>query len=158
VIFGGPGLVIVYLPFTITRWRRVPEAGWLSFLAFFLIALALLPLLESVIRFVRVGRGTLLPMVPTQVLVVSGFYRYVRNPMYVGVLSAIAGEAILFLSWRLAVYWCGVFALFNLFVLFYEEPKLSKTYGPQYEQFCRNVPRWIPRLTPWRPASSPQQA
>ena len=150
VVFGGPGIVGVYLPFAITRWRRATESGWLRGVAIALICLGLLPLLESVIRFVRVGRGTLVPIVPTKVLVVDGFYRYVRNPMYVGMLALIAGQALLCLSRDLAMYLVGIALFFHLFVMAYEEPKLRQTYGASYEEFCRHVPRWIPRMTPWQ--------
>src|ERR1039458_3888615 len=98
-VFGGPGIGVVYVPLWITRFR-VPggEPWWQMALAAVLIALGVAPGLESVRRFVRVGRGTLMPTVPTEHLVVSGFYRHVRNPMYVGVLVALAGETILFRS------------------------------------------------------------
>ena len=150
VLFGGPGIVGVYLPFAITRWRGAAESAWLRGAAIALICLGLMPLLESVARFVRVGRGTLVPIIPTKVLLVSGFYRYVRNPMYVGMLALIAGQAILFRSRGLALYLAAVALLFHLFVTAYEEPKLRRTYGSSYEEFCRNVPRWIPRMTPWK--------
>ncbi|HVJ08307.1 MAG TPA: isoprenylcysteine carboxylmethyltransferase family protein [Acidisarcina sp.] len=149
VLFGGPGIVGFYFPFTITRWHGATQSLWLRSAAIALICLGLLPLLESVIRFVRVGRGTLVPAMPTKVLVVSGFYRYVRNPMYVGMLTLISGQAILFRSRSLVQYLVVVALLFHLFVIGYEEPKLRRTYGESYEEFCRHVPRWIPRRTPW---------
>lgn len=116
VLFGGPGVVGVYLPFAITRWRLAPESDWMRGVAIALICLGLLPLLESVIRFVRVGRGTLVPIVPTKVLVVSGFYRYVRNPMYVGLIALISGQALLFRSRDLALYAVGIALFVHLFV------------------------------------------
>jgi protein-S-isoprenylcysteine O-methyltransferase Ste14 len=150
VIFGGPGFVGVYFPWMITHWRVRAEPTWLRGVAVALICLGLLPLLESVVRFVRVGRGTLVPAIPTQVLVVSGFYRHVRNPMYVGVLSALAGQVILFRSQYLALYLVIVALLFHLFVTGYEEPKLRRTYRESYDEYCRHVPRWLPRLKPWK--------
>jgi protein-S-isoprenylcysteine O-methyltransferase Ste14 len=101
------------------------------------------------VRFIYVGRGTLSPTHPTERLVVSGLYRYVRNPMYVGVLLVIAGQALLFWSAALWAYFGYVAVGFQLFVLVYEEPALRKKYGEDYDEFCRNVRRWLPRLSPW---------
>jgi protein-S-isoprenylcysteine O-methyltransferase Ste14 len=115
-----------------------------------LIAAGTTPLIESIWRFVQVGRGTLMPAVPTEHLVVSGLYRFVRNPMYVGVLTALAGEALLFARRSMVIYWMVVATTIHLFVLLYEERTLSKRYGEEFEEFKRNVPRWLPRLTPWK--------
>jgi protein-S-isoprenylcysteine O-methyltransferase Ste14 len=149
LVFGPPGLISVYLPAWITRWR-VPQQVWgWRLLAVALIAIGLLPLGESIVRFVMVGRGTLAPMQPTERLVVSGFYRYVRNPMYVGVLTLIMGQAVLFESKALWEYLAWVAVGFQVFVLAYEEPTLRKRYGESYNDFCRHVPRWLPRWRPW---------
>jgi protein-S-isoprenylcysteine O-methyltransferase Ste14 len=149
IVLGPPGWLVVYFPKWITSWQVVEQGrGWLL-LAAGMIAVGLLPLGESLVRFVRVGRGTLAPVVPTERLVVSGFYRYVRNPMYLGVLMLIAGQCVLFRSSALWEYW-GVVALgFHLFVLAYEEPTLRGKFGESYVEFCQNVPRWMPRLRPW---------
>lgn len=81
----------------------------------------------------------------------TGLYRYVRNPIYVAVVAIVLGQAVLLGDWRLigwgAVLWLG----FHLFVVAYEEPTLEQTFGGEYEAFRANVPRWIPRMTPWRP-------
>jgi protein-S-isoprenylcysteine O-methyltransferase Ste14 len=152
IVFGGPGIVVVYLPAWITRWRVPQETlGW-PLLAVALIAVGLLPLGESIARFVKVGQGTLSPSHPTETLVASGFYRHVRNPMYIGVLALIAGQCVLFRSWPLWEYLGYVAVGFHLFVVFYEEPTLRKKYGASYDEFCRNVPRWLPRLRPWAPS------
>ena len=144
VVFGGPGIIVVYLPAWITRWQ-VTSQGWLPLLALVLFSLGLLPLAESIVRFVKVGRGTLSPTHPTENLVITGFYRYVRNPMYLGVLSLIAAQSALFGSRNLLVYLVAVAIAFHLFVTRYEEPTLRRKYGAAYEEFCRKVPRWIPR-------------
>lgn len=149
-IFGGPGFIDFYIPAWITHWH-IPLDGrmWRIALGCFLIAIGLIPLFESITRFVRVGRGTLSPTHPTEALVVSGLYRYVRNPMYVGILTILLGQIILFLNKSLATYAICVAVAMNLFVLLHEEPTLRAHYGEQYTEFSRNVPRWIPRLTPW---------
>jgi protein-S-isoprenylcysteine O-methyltransferase Ste14 len=81
---------------------------------------------------------------------VTGLYRYVRNPMYVSVVAIIVGQALLFGDWRLIVYGAVLSLACHAFVLVYEEPTLRRKFGAQYEAFCTNVPRWIPRLTPWQ--------
>jgi protein-S-isoprenylcysteine O-methyltransferase Ste14 len=95
--------------------------------------------------FTFAGRGTPAPIDPPKELVVRGLYRYIRNPMYIGVLSILVGEAVLFASRRLFEYAAVVFALFFLFVVLYEEPALRNKFGESYREYCRNVSRWIPR-------------
>jgi protein-S-isoprenylcysteine O-methyltransferase Ste14 len=149
-IFGGPGIVLVYLPFWITRFRVPAGEPWGQIaLAGVLIAVGVAPLFESTRRFIYAGRGTLVPTTPTEHLVVSGFYRYVRNPMYVGVLIALAGEAVLFERRGMLAYIAIVWLVTHLFVCFYEEPTLTRRYGDEYLRFKRNVPRWLPRVTAW---------
>jgi protein-S-isoprenylcysteine O-methyltransferase Ste14 len=151
IVFGGPGFVLVYIPYWLTRFRvPVGEPLWQIVLAAALIAAGTAPLFESMKRFVIVGRGTLVPAVPTVRLVVSGFYRRVRNPMYTGLLVVLAGEAILFESRDLVLYIAAIWLGTHLFVCFYEEPTLTRRYGVEYLRFKKHVPRWIPRLRPWR--------
>ena len=96
--------------------------------------------------FTFAGKGTPAPIDPPRELVVKGLYRYVRNPMYVGVLSVVLGLAIWFEAPRLFAYAGLVFVLFNAFVLIYEEPALKRKFGNSYKQYCARVPRWIPRF------------
>lgn len=114
-----------------------------------LIALGAIGLLDSFVRFALQGLGTPAPVFPTSHLVVTGLYRYVRNPMYVAVTSAILGQALIFGNVTLLEYGGMVWLLFHLFVLIYEEPTLKRSFGPEYKSFCVAVPRWIPRITPW---------
>lgn len=149
---GGPALVLGYLPWTITRFHVPPGEPLGQILAAgLLIAAGLAPLLESIIRFITVGHGTLVPALPPKHLVVSGLYRYVRNPMYVGVLTVIAGEALLFRSRDIVIYLVAVWLATHLFVSFYEEPKLTRAFPSEYPLYKRHVPRWIPRLAAWNP-------
>ena len=151
VCFGGPAIALVYVPLWFTRFRvPLEEPEWQVALAALMIAFGITPALESMKRFIVVGRGTLLPTTPTDKLIVSGFYRYVRNPMYVGVLIALAGEALLFRSRALAEFALWLWVGFHLFVFLYEEHTLGRRYGEQYNEYCRHVPRWIPRFTAWR--------
>jgi protein-S-isoprenylcysteine O-methyltransferase Ste14 len=97
--------------------------------------------------FATTGLGTPAPIDAPRVLVVKGLYRFTRNPMYVGVMSVILGQALYYGSSRIARYGCAVLAGFYLFVLLYEEPTLRRLFGQQYEDYCRKVPRWLlPRL------------
>jgi protein-S-isoprenylcysteine O-methyltransferase Ste14 len=83
------------------------------------------------------------------------FYAHVRNPMYIGMGIAVFGEALVFPVQRVAMLWMllGMFFAINIFILGYEEPTLTRLFGADYEAYKRNVPRWIPRLTPYRPAA-----
>jgi protein-S-isoprenylcysteine O-methyltransferase Ste14 len=103
--------------------------------------------------FGRTGHGTPVPIAPPTRLVVAGFYRYVRNPMYVGFLLGWVGLWFVFGRADLMVIAaaCVVALGVNLFVMFYEEPHLRKVFGTEYEEYCKNVRRWVPRLTPWQP-------
>lgn len=99
------------------------------------------------------GRGTPAPIAPPQRLVVVGMYRHVRNPMYIGFAFGWIGLWIVFghayVPAILAIIAVAVGV--HLFVLFYEEPTLRKKFGADYEAYCRNVRRWLPRLRPWHP-------
>ncbi len=106
---------------------------------------------SSFVRFVMDGLGTPAPVAQPRMLVVTGMYRHVRNPMYVGALSAIFSQALLFGDPRLILCGAIAFLCFHLFVVLYEEPTLRRKFGAQYTDYCRNVPRWIPRVKPWRP-------
>ena len=96
--------------------------------------------------FASKGLGTPLPIDAPRVLVVKGLYRFTRNPMYVGVMSVILGQALYYGSLSVARYGCIVLGGFYLFVLFYEEPALRRLFGAQYEDYCRKVPRWLLRV------------
>jgi protein-S-isoprenylcysteine O-methyltransferase Ste14 len=103
------------------------------------------------------GRGTPVPLAPPQRLVVVGFYRYVRNPMYVGFFVGWIGLWVIFgqaSRTALAVALVAV-ASVVLFVRFYEEPALGKKFGADYEEYCRNVRRWTPRLRAWKQIDRP---
>jgi len=95
-------------------------------------------------------RGTPAPVAPTETLVVTGVYRFVRNPMYLAVLTIILGQALLFANWGLVLYAAIALIAVVTFVKGYEEPTLTATYGEQYRNYRRNVPGWWPRLRPWR--------
>jgi protein-S-isoprenylcysteine O-methyltransferase Ste14 len=148
----APGFVVGLVPFWISRWRFEPPLLGLAALravGAVLIAAGLPVLLESFWRFAVRGLGTPAPILPTQRLVVSGLYRYLRNPMYLAVTAMIVGQALLFGNVRLLEYAALVWVAFHIFVLVYEEPTLAAAYPAEYPIFRQNVPRWLPRLRPW---------
>lgn len=150
---AAPGVVAGLLPWLITHWRFGEDAG-LGFgvLGGVLIVLGLAILLECFARFAIKGRGTPAPIAAPKELVVTGFYAHVRNPMYVAVTSIVFGQALLFASAALIAYGVTVWFAFLLFVLYYEEPRLLREFPEIYPAYSAAVPRWIPRLKPWRPA------
>ena len=109
------------------------------------ILIGALILLRCIWDFAVTGRGTVAPVDPPTTLVVRGLYRYVRNPIYVGVLLIVLGEAILFESLRLAIYAVILWLFFHLVVVLYEEPTLRGNFGSEYEAYLRSVGRWIPK-------------
>jgi protein-S-isoprenylcysteine O-methyltransferase Ste14 len=142
----APGMVAGYIPLALLRSGPQAETGFLAYLAFPLWFLGLTILLWSFWNFLHEGRGTPAPIDPPKELVAVGFYRYVRNPMYVGVLATIIGHFLWFGYWNLLLYAIVVFIAFNTFVTYYEEPALRRKFGAAYEDYLRNVPRWIPKF------------
>jgi protein-S-isoprenylcysteine O-methyltransferase Ste14 len=148
----APGTVVGYVPWLITHWNMQPPFfgyAWTRPVGMSLVAAGVVPLVESFVRFALKGLGTPAPVTPTRHLVVSGFYRFVRNPMYVGVGAILLGQALLFGSVELLAYAVFVGIVSHLFVRFHEEPTLRRAFGEEYKTYCKNVPRWIPRLSPW---------
>jgi len=114
-----------------------------------LIGIGVTLFLATLRRFAGEGQGTLAPWDPPRRLVVRGPYRYVRNPMISGVLMVLAGEALVLLS-RSHFMWALVFFVINaLYVPLVEEPMLAMRFGESYKEYCRHVPRLVPRLRPW---------
>jgi protein-S-isoprenylcysteine O-methyltransferase Ste14 len=148
VVFGGPAMVAGLGPWLITGWRvRHAFLDWTPFrwlgIAFLGAGLAVAG--DAWVRFAIQGRGTPAPTAPPTGLVVTGLFRHVRDPMYVGILALIVGQAMWFGSWPLLAYAAGVWAAFHLFVVLYEEPTLGKRFGASYQEYRARVPRWIPR-------------
>ena len=106
-------------------------------------------LVQAFARFVAEGHGTPAPVAPTERLVIGGLYRYVRNPMYVAVVAAVLGQALLLGRPVLLAYAAAVWLCTAAFARWYEEPVLAARYGAQYEAYRRAVRAWLPRLHPW---------
>src|SRR6478609_421940 len=142
------------VPWSITGWQLRPPFLGLELtrgIGAIMILAGVPGLVDAFARFALQGLGTPAPIAPTRNLVVTGLYRYVRNPIYVAVVAIILGQAVLMGDWRLIVYGALLWLFFHVFVVAYEEPTLEQTFGREYEAFRAAVPRWIPRMTPWRP-------
>jgi len=140
-----PGSVTLLLPYFILSRHPVPHWNAVGLAGVAAILVGATILIWCIADFARVGRGTLAPVDPPKELVARGLYRYVRNPMYVGVAVVLLGESALFRSTSLLVYAGIWFVIVNLFVMLYEEPTLRARFGESYEQYRRSVGRWIPR-------------
>jgi protein-S-isoprenylcysteine O-methyltransferase Ste14 len=145
----APGLVAGVIPWYLTDgWaRNEPSDGWiLAALGGALIVGGVAVLVHAFARYVIEGRGSPAPAAPTERLVVGGLNRYVRNPMYVAVIATILGQALFLSRPVLLVYAAGAFATMAAFTRWYEEPVLAQQFGARYETYCKEVPRWLPRV------------
>jgi protein-S-isoprenylcysteine O-methyltransferase Ste14 len=122
-----------------------------------LVAAGVVVLVQAFVRFVAEGVGTPAPVAPTQRLVVGGLYRYVRNPMYLAVVTTIVGQALVLAQPVLLGYALAVGAAMAAFVHGYEEPTLARQFGEQYQAYRRAVPAWWPRRHPWQPGDETDQ-
>jgi protein-S-isoprenylcysteine O-methyltransferase Ste14 len=154
-----PGVVTLVIPGTILwrtgtdswgLWQSIPVSRLiLPIVGVICVCLGLLLMIATIRLFVTVGKGTLAPWEPPQRLVVRGVYRHVRNPMISGVLFVLLGESVLTASLPLFC-WFLIFAVINAtYIPLMEEPMLVNRFGEEYLTYKRNVPRWVPRLTPW---------
>jgi protein-S-isoprenylcysteine O-methyltransferase Ste14 len=149
----APGVVAVVIPWWLTGWEsRHPLPHWsLRVAGAILIVVGATVLIHSFVRFVVEGTGTPAPVAPPERLVVGGAYRYVRNPMYVGVLATIVGQALVIGQPVLLAYALVVFLAVAAFVRWYEEPTLGRRFGAEYDAYRRAVPAWWPRIRAWKP-------
>jgi protein-S-isoprenylcysteine O-methyltransferase Ste14 len=149
----APAMIAGVISWWMARWQV--KSSFLDILSLkivgvFLVGSGLVVLLDSFARFALQGIGTPAPAFPTRHLVVTGLYRHVRNPIYLAVTALILGQAPLFASLGLIVYAALIWLCFHVFVVAYEEPTLRKTFAAEYDRYCANVPRWLPRIRPWR--------
>ncbi len=151
----APGVVGGLIPWLLTGGWRVhePLPYWapVRVLGGVLLLAGLIALVWAFVRFVVEGLGTPAPVAAPERLVVGGVYRYVRNPMYVAVLGAIVGQALLLGRLGLLLYASVAWLAVAAFVRFYEEPTLTRRFGEDYETYRHAVPAWWPRLRPWEP-------
>ena len=142
-----PGTFGVYIPMAIARGTgaRATGVGLFWLLGFGLLILGSLIYLICVMEFAVRGRGTPAPIDAPKRLVVSGLYQYVRNPMYLGVLSVVLGWTFLSKSLELLGYFALLALVFHAFIRLYEEPTLKKLFGAEYQRYTEEVGRWLPR-------------
>jgi protein-S-isoprenylcysteine O-methyltransferase Ste14 len=144
----APGIAAGVIPWLLTRWRvREPLAYWLPLrvIGAILLAGGIVVLLEAFARFAFEGLGTPAPIAPTERLVVRGLYRHVRNPMYLAVTATIVGQALV-LGRLILLPYALVFVVAAVsFVHWYEEPRLRRQFGDEYEAYRDAVPGWWPR-------------
>jgi protein-S-isoprenylcysteine O-methyltransferase Ste14 len=142
-LIAAPGMVAGYIPLGLLRRGPQIETGVFAWLALPLWILGTTIILWSFWNFLAQGRGTPAPIDPPKELVAVGFYRYTRNPMYVGILAMLIGHFLWFGFWALLIYAAFIFLAFNTFVAYYEEPTLRRKFGAAYEEYCKHVPRWF---------------
>ena len=144
--FLVPGSITILVPYWLLSSRSVAplELGLFRYFGLLPIAIGAAIYFWCAWDFTFAGRGTPAPIDPPKELVVRGLYRYVRNPMYVGILLILLGEAFHFASQRLFAYVAVMFIVYFLVVMLYEEPTLKHKFGESYRRYCKDVPRWIP--------------
>src|SRR5215213_1827582 len=156
----APGTIVGLIPWLLTGWqlRQLVPPYWapICVLGAILLVAGLIVLVQAFVRLVVEGLGTPAPIAAPERLVVGGLYRYVRNPMYVAILGAIVGQALLLGQLGLLLYAAASWLIAAAFVRFYEEPTLTRRFGADYEVYRRAVPAWWPRLRPWK-SSGPDE-
>ncbi len=152
--------VMMIIPWILMWVTNDSTIGWLLpwFLdiSIFLVGLTILVtgfllMVHCIRMFSHIGEGTLAPWAPPQKLVVAGVYRYMRNPMITGVLLSLLGESIILSNYAVFLWFIFTFLGNHLYFIKSEEPGLFARFGEEYEEYTRNVPRWLPRRNPWSP-------
>ena len=158
-ILALPFVVVIVMPLWLfnafasvdTRWVDINSATrWALISGALFVWIGLMLFVWCVNLLAILGRGTLAPWDPTHKLVVYGPYQHVRNPMIISVAMMLTGQSLFWGSWVIGA-WAGIFILINhMYFVLSEEPGLEKRFGEDYINYKENVPRWIPRLRPWR--------
>src|SRR5687768_409074 len=145
VSFILPVSVLVFVPLWIEK-SRVVHYGFNLLFGLILILTGLSVMILTISSFITIGEGTLAPWSPTKKLVVRGLYRYVRNPMILGVLTVLLGEALCLQSKNILVWAILFFIINTVYFIIYEEPDLERRFGEEYREYKKHVSRWMPRL------------
>ena len=144
ILFGGPTIVGLLVPWLLTRWEADETALALQTLGVLALVAGGALVLETTARFAFMGRGTPAPWAPPERFVERGSYRFVRSPMYLGVLLLIVGQALLLGQEILYAWALAAWLMFTAFLAFYEEPQLRRRFGAGYDDYRRRVHRWLP--------------
>jgi len=144
VVVGGPTIVAGLVPWLLTHWHADDQPLLLRVLGGVVMAFGLVLVLESTARFALEGHGTPAPWAPPERFVVHGLYRFTRNPMYVGVLALVLGQALLLGRQVLFAWAAAAWLIFQLFLVLEEEPGLRRRFGTEYDDYRARVPRWFP--------------
>jgi protein-S-isoprenylcysteine O-methyltransferase Ste14 len=141
-----PGSVVLLFPYILFTYFPALDSplGKIRFVGFVPIITGGILCLQCAWDFAVVGKGTPAPIDPPKEIVVVGFYSYIRNPMYLGIIFILLGQAIVYESIDVFIYCCLIFILFHVFVVYYEEPALHRQFGGKYEAYIQKVPRWFP--------------
>jgi len=141
-----PGTVAILVPHWLLGGFPRPQSGVLTWIGGIAFPVGAAIYFRCAWEFAARGLGTPAPIAPTKFLVTTPLHRYVRNPMYLGEALAILGQAALFWSIHVAEYAGAMLMTAHVFVVLYEKPTLQRQFGESYEEYRKNVPRWIPRL------------
>jgi protein-S-isoprenylcysteine O-methyltransferase Ste14 len=142
------GLVLVFLPSRLffPMGAPPPAGGGLRIVGMIVAGVGAAIVLWCIVTFALIGRGTPAIFDPPRKLVLRGPYRFVRNPMYIGAALAVIGAAIVYRSTGLALYAAAFLLIAHVFVVWYEEPTLRTKFGSEYDEYCKQIARWLPRV------------
>jgi protein-S-isoprenylcysteine O-methyltransferase Ste14 len=143
-----PITVLVIVPVWIEKNWTI-NLNFSLFAGSILVLIGLMIMVVCISSFIRIGRGTLAPWSPTKTLVFRGLYRYVRNPMILGVLIVLLGEALALESQNILIWAASFFVINTIYFIVYEEPDLEDRFGDEYREYKKHVSRWLPRLRPY---------
>lgn len=155
--FIAPIVMCIVIPFLIVKFERqfidrpviTPTISLLA-VGIVICVVGLVLFIATIRMFIMIGNGTIMPWDPTKKLIAVSLYSHVRNPMILSLIIILVGEAILFASYGIALLATFNFVFNTIYFIFSEEPGLEKRFGEEYIDYKKNVPRWIPRLKPWR--------
>jgi protein-S-isoprenylcysteine O-methyltransferase Ste14 len=151
-----PITVLVIVPLWIEKdWTADIRLSFFCGSIVILVGLTIMTLCIS--SFIRIGKGTLAPWSPTKKLVIKGLYRYVRNPMILGVFIVLLGEALALKSQNILLWAASFFVINTIYFIVYEEPDLEDRFGDEYREYKKHVSRWLPRRTPYRQYQNEKQ-
>jgi protein-S-isoprenylcysteine O-methyltransferase Ste14 len=143
-----PVTVLVFVPLWIEKDWTI-RVNFFLFAGSILVLIGLMIMVVCISAFIRIGRGTLAPWSPTKKLVITGLYRYVRNPMILGVLIALIGEAFALRSLNIMIWAASFFIINTIYFIVYEEPNLEDRFGSEYVDYKKHVSRWLPKRKPY---------